>query len=160
VVSILSGKPQAKYFIDGESSTLLEILLGVTQAQGSILAPLLFLIYINCLPLATYLLTMLYADDTTFFNEAESIDDLYSKTNLMLSEAEQWFLANRLTLHPAKTRYMLSSSNSGTRYTKNSRIRTRKVFQVDRCPFGRTNELEAPCHSCQTKNGGSNVTCL
>jgi hypothetical protein len=60
------------------------------------------LIYTNCLPLATNLLTMLYADDTTFFNEAESIDDLYSKTNSMLSEAEQWFIANRLTLHPAK----------------------------------------------------------
>jgi ribonuclease P/MRP protein subunit RPP40 len=93
--------------MENESSTLLEILLGVPQ--GSILAPLLFLIYINCLPLATNLLTMLYADDTTFFNEAESIDDLYSKTNSMLSEAEQWFLANRPTLHPAKTRYMLFS---------------------------------------------------
>ena len=94
-------------FVSGETSSLLEIPFGVPQ--GSILGPLLFILYINDLPLATELLSLLYADDTSLFNESDSLESLYRDTNVKLLSAEKWFLANRLTLHPSKTRYMLFS---------------------------------------------------
>jgi hypothetical protein len=59
--------------------SLLEILFGVPQE--SIIAPLLFLIYINDLPLATDLQAYLYADDTLLFNQADLIEALFNDTN-------------------------------------------------------------------------------
>jgi hypothetical protein len=59
------------------------------------------------LALATNMLSLLYADDTTLCNDSNNIDMLYEQTNLELQKAEAWFLANKLNLHPLKTKYML-----------------------------------------------------
>ena len=60
--------------IDGVLSDLLEILIGVPQ--GSILGPILFLIYVNDLPEWSNLLALLFADDTTLLASDDNIDDL------------------------------------------------------------------------------------
>jgi hypothetical protein len=57
----LSNRKQFVY-LTGKSSSLLKILLGVPQ--GSILCLILFLIFINDLPLLSLLKSLLFADDT------------------------------------------------------------------------------------------------
>ncbi len=68
----LSNRKQFVY-LNGKSSSLLEILLGVPQ--GSTLGPILFLIYINDLPLSTLLKSLLFADDTALLASGSNIDD-------------------------------------------------------------------------------------
>ena len=102
--SYLSERRMYTKVADSESG-LEDILCGVPQ--GSILGPLLFIIFINDLPHSTKLITALYCDDTTFAHHSDDLDTLFRETNEMLLTAEDWFNANFLSLHPGKTRFML-----------------------------------------------------
>lgn len=97
--------------IDGETSTKQEITCGVPQ--GSILGPLLFILYINDLPKATNAQTLLYADDSTFLTTADNNESLINATNEQLRNISQWFKDNALTVHPAKTQFMTFLTKNG-----------------------------------------------
>ena len=95
VKSYLSNRKQFVQ-IGGEVSSMQNISIGVPQ--GSILGPLLFLIYINdLLKAAPSLNYILYADDTNIF----SSDPTLLKQEI--SKVESWCVSNRLILNYTKT---------------------------------------------------------
>ena len=80
--------------------------------QGSILGPLLFLIYMNDLPNCLYnSKVILFADDTTLYASSDNIVNLYDLINHDLDNLTHWFRANKLSLNISKIHYMLISPN-------------------------------------------------
>lgn len=82
--------------------------------QGSILGPLLFLIFINDLPRATKLLTLLFADDTSFLISGKSLREVLIILNKELKLICEWFRSNELSLHPDKTNFMVFNKNESS----------------------------------------------
>ena len=83
--------------IQNNTSDLASILWGVPQ--GSVLGPLLFLIYINDLPNASELNSWLFADDTALAMSAKNFQELDIKFNKEMSKVQDWLLANGLSVH-------------------------------------------------------------
>ena len=90
---------------NGHKSVNLPISTGVPQ--GSVLGPLLFLIYINDLPLVSNVFNMLmYADDTTLYCNIDQCVNEYI-INEELHKLTKWLGANKLALNISKTKYMI-----------------------------------------------------
>ena len=63
--------------------------------QGSILGPLLFLIFVSDLDNSTKVLDhVLFAEDTKLFCSNNNIRALFETANQKLSQINDWFLAN------------------------------------------------------------------
>ena len=93
-------------FHNGESSRLQFINCGVPQ--GSVLGPLLFLLYINDLPhISNILQFYLFADDTNIYYEADNLDKLESTINKELKKLHTWLIVNRLSLNIEKTNFVV-----------------------------------------------------
>jgi len=96
--------------INDKTSLLTTVLLGVPQ--GSILGPLLFLLYINDLPLASELFSLLFADDTTLLASSDSVESLNNFVNVEFKKVCDFFRINKLMLHPDKTKILFFSKSS------------------------------------------------
>ena len=103
--SYLSNRKQY-VFHNGESSKYQNITCGVPQ--GSVLGPLLFLIYISDSPnISNIFQFFLFADDTNIYCEADSPERLELIINKELKKLHEWLIVNRLSLNIDKTNFVV-----------------------------------------------------
>ncbi len=130
-LNYLSGRVQSIKYL-GTQSTRLPITCGVPQ--GSILGPLMFIMYIN--DLGTYLSdskVSLYADDTALYTSSSSQIELVLNLRLEISVVDEWLKANRLTLNTKKTKYVIFGTRASLEHIPedlNIRIANEKIERV------------------------------
>ena len=97
---------------NGVNSDNKNITCGVPQ--GSILGPLLFLLYINDLSnVSQKLFSLLFADDSNMFIKGRDVDEMINEMNIELSYIMDWLNANKLSLNLKKTHFMVFRKKSG-----------------------------------------------
>ena len=104
----------------GEISGCRSVNIGVPQ--GSVLGPLLFLLYMN--DLANFVpefFTILFADDTSLSLAGDNYEHLLVNFNFLLNKVTKWLRANLLSLNVGKTKYFLFNK-------KGESIKHGKVF--------------------------------
>ena len=89
--------------------------------QGSILGPLLFLIYVNDPQYASHLLpSIMSADDTNLFYAERDIKKMFQTVNNELQKISQWFILNKLSVNVTKAKYYFFHKPSKRRYSLGS----------------------------------------
>ena len=103
--SYLSQRSQKTSVGDALSSKR-NVTIGVPQ--GSVLGPLLFLVFINDLPLSVkYSNTILFADDTAIYFSGKNCNEIQSKMNEDLALVKKWLNDHRLMLNITKSKFVV-----------------------------------------------------
>ena len=128
--SYLSGRLQSVKH-QGVKSAYLPVTCGIPQ--GSILGPLLFILYIN--DLNTFLTdcqASLYADDTALYTTAKTQIEIKLNLQIELTVVCEWLKANKLTLNSNKTKYIIFGTKNSltTKPDLNIHVGTAKIERV------------------------------
>ena len=128
---------QRKQFVEynGAKSDMDVIRCGVPQ--GSILGPLLFLIYINDLAdVSNLLFALMFADDSNMFLTGKDPEALISLMNEEMIKMVDWLNLNKLSLNLKKTHFMLfSRKNDNYKVTSKLLINNVVISQTEKTKF-------------------------
>ena len=133
--SYLSGRKQITSIRDSYSD-IGSVTVGVPQ--GSVLGPVLFLLYINdicnAIPDAKI---KLFADDSNLFLYDTSLSNLYHRANLSLTCLSKWFLVNRLSLSVDKTCYSIFGNQHNDSFTPNLQVEIngKAIQKIECCKY-------------------------
>jgi len=119
---------------NGFSSSFMEVIYGVPQ--GSILGPILFLLFINDLPMcleSSY--CNLFADDTIIYNQSHEIADAQQKLQNDLKNLESWFNNNNLHVNVDKSCCMQVSSRSNHSHDLRLCLNDESLLQVNETKY-------------------------
>ena len=131
--SYLSNRSQYTVLLDKESQ-LEFVTCGVPQ--GSVLGPLLFLIYVNDIQYAVTNATIkLFADDTNLFIHNRDPIQLFSIANTCMAQLFEWFTVNRLSLNLEKTYYSIFGAKHKDMNGLSLYINGRPIQKVDCCKY-------------------------
>ena len=134
VSSYLSNRKQFVMY-KNTSSLLREVTCGVPQ--GSVLGPLLFIIYTNDLPNALrFTRCVLFADDTTIYYSSRNLVHVIQNISVDLKHLTEWFKSNKLSLNISKTNYMLfTKNNKDYEQNINLRLSNENITRVNSTKF-------------------------
>ena len=120
--SYLSERKQCISYSDAGKTSMCSIICGIPE--GSLLGPLLFLIYVNDLHKASSILKpVMFADDTDLFLSNKDINTLFNDMNVELQKMSIWFQTNKLSLNLTKTKWTLFHSPKKKRLIANDLYR-------------------------------------
>ena len=120
--------------INNANSSLKNMNIGIPQ--GSIIGPLLFLIFINDLPNVSKIFeTFLFADDTTLSASHKDFPQLVQLTNAELTKIHDWTVSNRLTINVDKTELIIFSNRDYDLQSQQVSLNSQLVNSVNSCKF-------------------------
>ena len=124
-----------KIKVNGSISEKIEITYGVPQ--GSILGPLLFLVYINDLHEAvTHSLIHHFVNDSNILYCSKSLKKINKYINHDLSQIRQWLRANRISINANKTELIIfRPKNKSITKQLNFRISGKKIKPVNKAKY-------------------------
>ena len=100
-----------KQYVSINSQDSYEKAISCGVPQGSLLGPLLFIIYINDFQYSSEIMSfILFADDSNIFYSHQNPQSLLNIVNNEMKRVQNWINANKLSLNVGKTHYMLFSN--------------------------------------------------
>ena len=128
--------------------------------HGSIIDPLLCLIYVNDMPMAVKFNLFLYADDACLVFQSKNVDDIEKQLNEDFANICDWFVDNKLSIHfgEDKTKFILFASKSKIKNLQkleiiynNIRIKQHSQVTYLGCILEETMSVESMAHKVISK---------